>query len=59
MDCQPKSRNAVEKIFGKLFVTQTKKNLALLLRGRIVVVQSLRFDHNNVRLIVSTTTEVS
>jgi len=41
MDYQPKSRNAVEKIFGKLFVTQTKKNLALLLRGRIVVVQSL------------------
>jgi len=49
-----------KKVFGKLFVTQTKKNLALLLCGRIVVVfNSWRFDHNNVRLIVSTTTEVS
>jgi hypothetical protein len=41
MDYKPKSRNAVEKISGKLFVTQAKKNLALLLRGRIVIVQSL------------------
>ncbi len=56
MGGKAESHNAVEKIFGKLFVAQSKKNLAFFSHERIVMVQLVRMRSSNVRLIFFTTT---